>query len=314
MARALKLAQKGQFRVAPNPMVGAVIVKDKKIIAEGYHKFFGSAHAEVEALKAVQKTHHLTPKLLKDCTLFVTLEPCCHHGKTPPCTKAIIKSGIGKVVLATLDPSRKVCGKGVKELEQAGIKVKIIKLKKVIKESEELNKAFFTFHREKRPYVSLKAAVSLDGKIAKTRTARTFLTGKKEEKFTHFLRATHEAILVGAGTVLADNPHLGVRVKSLKSLGARDPLRVILAGTRPLPKNLKIFRDNNFLILRNKTIPEVLDTLYKKGITSLLVEGGQSVFTSFINSGLYDEINFLIAPVKLGKGAVGFYEGKKGQN
>jgi diaminohydroxyphosphoribosylaminopyrimidine deaminase/5-amino-6-(5-phosphoribosylamino)uracil reductase len=302
MARALKLARKGQFQVAPNPMVGAVIVKDKKIVAEGYHKFFGSAHAEIEALKTVR------PALLKDCTLFVTLEPCCHHGKTPPCTKAIIESGIKKVVIATLDPNKKVCGKGVKELEKAGIKVSLIKPKKIIKEAEELNKAFFTFHKEKRPFVTLKAAVSLDGKIAENRTARTHLTGKDAEKYTHTLRANHQAILVGAGTVLADNPRLTVRVKALKSLGARDPLRVILTGRRPLPKNAMIFDDKNVLVLKGKTITEVMEILYKKEITSVLVEGGQSIFTSFIDAGFVDEIHFLIAPVKLGKKAVDFYK------
>jgi len=293
MQKALALAQKGAKSTLPNPMVGAVIVKNNRIIGQGYHTAYGKPHAEIEALKACK----ISPK---DATLYVTLEPCCHFGKTPPCTKAIIESGIKEVVISAFDPSKKVNGKGIKELKKAGIKVRVGMLKK---EAEELNRIFFTFHTKKRPFVTIKAAVSLDFCIAKSRTERTFLTGKKEEKYTHTLRATHEAILVGAGTVLADNPHLGVR-----AVEGKDPLRVIMAGPRKLPKNLKIFRDKNVLVLKNKTPKQALTILYKMGITSVLVEGGQKIFTSFLQANLVDEIIFFVANIELGKDAVGFVE------
>lgn len=293
MRRALRLAEKARGWTLPNPLVGAILVKDGKRIGEGYHTKFGAAHAEVEALKSCKESP-------EGATLYVTLEPCCHQGKTGPCTKALIESGITKVVVASLDPSDKVNGKGVAELREAGIEVELGLLKE---EAEALNREFYTFHKKKRPFVTLKVALSLDGKIAATPGEETAITGTAAKKQVHLLRHEHQAILVGAGTVLADDPHLGVR-----EVEGRDPLRIILKGKRKLPKDAQVFRDENFLVLESQSIPELMDTLYEKGILSILVEGGHEVFTSFLKEKLLDELHIFQAPILLGKKALSFAE------
>lgn len=293
MRRALRLAEKARGWTLPNPLVGAVLVKDGKRIGEGYHTKFGAAHAEVEALKSCSES-------AEGATLYVTLEPCCHQGKTGPCTKAVIESGVAKVVVASLDPSDKVNGKGVAELREAGVEVELGLLKE---EAEELNREFYTFHKKKRPFVTLKVALSLDGKIAATPGEETAITGAAAKKQVHLLRHEHQAILVGAGTVLADDPHLGVR-----EVEGRDPLRIILKGKRKLPKDAQVFRDENFLVLENQSVSELMETLYEKGILSILVEGGHEVFTSFLEEKLLDELHIFQAPILLGKKALPFAE------
>jgi len=297
MKRALRLAEEAKGWTLPNPMVGAVILnKDGERIGDGYHTKFGEAHAEIEALKSCTESP-------EGGTLYVTLEPCCHQGKTPPCTKAIIASGIRKVVVAVKDPSEKVAGQGIEELRAAGIEVTVGLLEK---EARELNRFFFTFHEQKRPYITLKAAVSLDGKISGAAGTQTSLTGKHAQRYVHSLRHEHQAILVGAGTVLTDNPHLGVR-----AVEGRDPLRVILAGSRALPSDAQIFRDENVLVLKEKTIKAVLKKLHAAGVVSVLVEGGHEVFQSFIDAKMVDELQVFIAPILLGKKALPFLECKK---
>lgn len=280
MQRALTLAKKGEGWTLPNPMVGAVVVKDGKIIGEGYHKKFGSNHAEVEALREIDA---------KGATLFVTLEPCSHTGKTPPCSGAIIESGVKKVVIASKDPLRN----GIEDLEKAGIEVEFGMLNA---EALELNKFFFTFHKKKRPYITLKVAVSLDWKIAKSRQKQTWLTGEETGIQTHILRHQHQAILVGSGTVISDNPNLGVR-----NIQGKDPIRIILKGERELAKDLQVFRDENYIVLENKEIEEVMKELHKEGITSVLIEGGHEIYSSFLNAKLVDELEIFIAPTLMGK-------------
>ncbi len=277
-------------------MVGAILVKDGERIGEGYHTKFGAAHAEVEAIKNATASP-------EGATLYVTLEPCCHQGKTGPCTEAIIEAGISKVIVAVRDPSEKVSGKGIGALREAGIEVEVGLLEK---DARELNRFFFTYHEKKRPFVTLKAAISLDGKIAEAPGEQTALTGMPAQRYLHGLRHEHQAILVGAGTVLTDNPHLGVR-----HVEGRDPLRVVLTGLRKLPKTLAIFRDENVLLLSDKNIPKVLHELYEKEITSVLVEGGQKIFESFLAAQLVDELQLFLAPTFLGKKAVPFAELKK---
>lgn len=291
MNRALRLAEKAKGWTLPNPMVGAVLVKEGKRIGEGYHTRYGAAHAEVEALQNASTSP-------QGSTLYVTLEPCCHQGKTPPCTKAILESGITKVVIATLDPSEKVSGKGVQELRSAGIEVEIGLLED---EARQLNRFFFTYHEKKRPFITLKAAISLDGKIAGGPGEQTKLTGMPAQKYLHALRHEHEAILIGAGTAITDDPHLGVRY-----VEGRDPLRVILTEDRTLDQNLNIFRDENYWILKGKTVSEVLEELYQKEITSVLVEGGQKVFESFLAAQAVDELQLFLAPLFLGEEALAF--------
>lgn len=287
MKRALSLAKKGGAFVSPNPTVGAVVVKNGKIISEGWHKKFGGPHAEVEALRDID---------VEGATLYVTLEPCCHHGKTPPCTDLIIAKGIKKVVISSTDPFKKVSGKGIKILKKAGLEVESGILGK---EAEELNEAFFTFHKKKRPFISLKSALSKDGMIAKNRNERTFLTSKEANEYSQILRSKHQAILVGSGTVLADNPHLGLR-----GVEGNDPLRIILTK-KDLPKNLQIFRDENYLIW-NGTIKALMKELYKRNIISVLVEGGQEIYKSFIKAKLVDKVYIYKTPHILGKDSIAF--------
>jgi diaminohydroxyphosphoribosylaminopyrimidine deaminase / 5-amino-6-(5-phosphoribosylamino)uracil reductase len=289
MRRALRLAKKGRGNVLPNPMVGAVIIKDDERIGEGYHAKFGEEHAEIAALNSCTQDP-------TGATLYVTLEPCSKEGKTPACTKAIIKAGIKKVVIAAKDPSQN----GTSELEKAGIEVETGILEDAAK---DLNKAFFTFHEKNRPFVTLKVAMSLDGKVAEARGIQTQITGEKAQKRVHIFRKNHQAILVGAGTVLTDNPHLGVRL-----VEGNDPLRIILAGDTALPENLKVFRDDNFILLKNKSIKEILEELHKQNIISVLVEGGPTVFTEFLKAQAVDEIQLLMAPKTLGQNALNFLE------
>lgn len=297
MKRALRLAKKGEGVCLPNPVVGAVIVKDEQRIGEGWHKKFGCAHAEIEALEDCKK-NGASPE---DAEMYVTLEPCCHTGKTPPCTKAIIASGIKKVFVAMKDPSEKVSGKGIEELKKAGIEVEVGLLED---EAEILNRDFSVFHTQKRPFVTMKIAMSLDGKIAAQKGTQTWLTGKQAQKKVHILRKNHQAILVGSGTIISDNPHLGVR---LVDLGERkDPIRIILGDQKKLPKNAQIFRDENFMVINEESIKKVLQKLHEKEILSLLVEGGHEIFSAFLNEKLVDELHIFIAPTILGEEALPF--------
>lgn len=291
MRRALRLAEKGMLFVLPNPMVGAIIVKNGERIGEGFHEKFGADHAEIIAIKNCKKS-------TDGATLYVTLEPCSHHGKTPPCTEAIIQAGIKKVVIASLDPSEKVNGKGIEKLKKAGIEIEIGLLKEV---AEELNEQFYIFHKKKRPFISLKAALSIDGKISAAKNERTFLTGERAKKMTEILRSRHQGILVGSGTIITDNPNLG-----LTMVEGNDPLRIILGKKSKMKPGAKIFRDENFLIIENTNLNEVMNELYGMGILSILVEGGHEIFSSFINENLVDRFYFYIAPHILGEEALDF--------
>lgn len=327
MRLALKLAKKGSGSVEPNPMVGAVIVKNGRIIGQGYHIKFGGPHAEIEALKNCK----ISPK---GATLYVTLEPCCHFGKTPPCTNAIIKAGIKKVVAAVKDPTRKVAGKGFKILQKAGIEVVCGVCQK---EAEKLNAPFFKFAKTKRPWVIVKWAQSKDGFLARSDKKR-WITNASSRRDVHKIRKRVQAILVGINTVLEDNPMLTVRPDT-----GRQPLRVVLDSDLRIPKNcnliktankypvciftktnrhfdrnesryigtneaekstLKRFldsgrkaasaRNDNFVETINagkkNVLKKVLTVLGKKGVQQLLVEGGEKVITSFIRQNLADEI------------------------
>ena len=296
MNRALRLAEKGRGWTEPNPMVGAVLMKGGERIGEGYHTRYGADHAEVEAFKQCEAAGLDA----RGATLFVTLEPCCHQGKTPPCVDAIIASGVKRVVVATEDPNPKVAGQGIAALRRAGIQVDVGLLAEAAK---ELNRFFYHFHSTGRPWVTLKAALSLDGKIAEAPGVETALTGKAAQRYVHGLRHEHQAILVGAGTVLADDPHLGVR-----EVEGRDPLRVILKGKKAFPKKLQIFRDENVLILEDLEVEAVLAALAEREVHSVLVEGGQAVFTAFLKSKDVNEIQLLLAPQFLGKKGLDFVD------
>lgn len=298
MSLVLKLARKGEGRTSPNPMVGAVIVKNGKILATGFHRQAGLPHAEIEALK---KLKFKAP----GATLYCTLEPCAHHGRTPPCVDRVIASGITRVVASHPDPNPKVAGRSIQKLKQAGLQVKVGVLRK---EAEYLNRFFITWITKKRPYIILKAAISRDGKIAPDPALRKkrepyWLTGPKARREVHQLRSKVDAILVGSGTVIADDPQLTVRGRG----PVRQPLRIILGRRHHIPKNSQIFGPGGpLLITHPKNLRLFLKKLAQKEITSILVEGGAKIYRSFLKLGFCDELIFFQSPKTLGPKGISF--------
>lgn len=293
----LKLAKKGAGWVNPNPMVGTLIVKSGKVISTGYHKKAGLPHAEIEAI-----THARSDLAkLEGTTLYVNLEPCVHFGKTPPCVDEIIRSGIKRVVCSTLDPNPRVSGKGMTALKKAGIEVELGKL---ADKAQVLNEAFFTFHEKKRPFIAIKFAASLDGKIATSTGDSKWITNEKARNYARSLRGKYQAILVGVNTLIKDDPHLGVRIR-----GKKDPVRVIpSSGLHP---NAQVLRDQNFIVINTKSILDLLSLLREKEIISILVEGGGKTLGSFIDAKVVDKVYAFHAPIIIGgKKAVNAVEGE----
>jgi len=319
--QALKLARKGVGWTNPNPMVGAVLVKNGRIIGKGYHKRVGSDHAEIEAIKSSQESS-------EGATLYVNLEPCSHFGRTPPCVDEIIKAKIARVICSTLDPNQKVSGKGAAKLRKAGVDVSVGILQD---QARLLNETFFTFHEKNRPFIALKFAASLDGKIATKTGDSKWITNKKARAYVRSLRNQYQAVLVGINTILKDDPHLGVRMKEKK-----DALRIILDSSLKIPLESSVLRDNNVLIIttskHNKqklaqlmqkgvqilvlsgdqiAIPELIVKLKDGGIISVLVEGGGKTIGSFADSGLVDKVYAFFSPILIGgKQAVSAVDGE----
>ena len=324
MRRCFQLARKSQARVHPNPMVGAVIVKDGRIIGEGYHHYFGGPHAEVEAFKNAKED-------VTGATLYCNLEPCCHtNKKTPPCTPLIISKKIARVVVSNIDPNPEVSGKGLQQLREAGIEVQAGLL---AEEGEELNRFFFVSMREQRPYVTVKVAQSVDGFISAKRGSQTWLTGDKSVRYVHRLRSFHDAVLVGSGTIVSDDPQLNVRYAR-----GPNPKRIILAPHLQVPLNAAVFSDKHteqtVVITSDLAASHKVKALEEAGVTvyrlpgtaegllelndvmrvlweefkihSLLVEGGQQVFSAFLNTGIWDEWIILQTPKILGQGVTAF--------
>lgn len=302
--RCIELAYNGLGTTYPNPLVGSVVVYEGRIIGEGWHQRSGEGHAEVRAIASVKEKN-----LLPYSTLYVNLEPCCHYGKTPPCTELIIKHRIGRVVIGTTDPFAAVAGKGIDQLKAAGIAVTV-----GVCEAEclELNKRFFTYHNLKRPYIFLKWAQSSDGFIApahKDEVAPHWISCAEARQYAHLMRSREQAILVGVNTVIADNPSLDTR-----EWYGRSPLRVIIDPYLRSPKNFKVWNDSQpTLFLADKqhstfiaekelkntevalidfsadVLPQLCKVLYQKQIQSLIVEGGSYTLQEFIKNGLWDE-------------------------
>ncbi len=313
MQRCLELASKGRERVKPNPMVGCVIVYKGKIIGESYHKEYGKPHAEVNAINAVKDQ-----QLLKDATLYVNLEPCAHHGKTPPCSDLIIRKEIKRVVIGCQDSFAKVAGKGIQKMQKAGIQVEVGILEK---ESLALNKAFFKFHSLKRPYIILKWAQTLDGFIDIKRKAQdpigiNWITHPNLKLPVHKWRNEEMAILVGAGTATNDNPQLNTR-----DWYGKNPIRILFAEAEKIIPSWHLL-DNTIPTLvftdsaianktnityynidfNNKPIQQMLDILYTNDIQSIIVEGGQKTLQSFIDTNQWDEARVLIGDKTFGEG------------
>jgi len=315
MKRALELAALARGRTSPNPMVGAVVVKDGRIVGEGCHQKAGGPHAEIIAMAAAGGE-------ARGATLYVSLEPCCHYGRTPPCTQAIIAAGITEVHAAVLDPNPLVAGKGLQELQRAGIRTVVGEHED---EARRLNEAFFTYITKRRPFVIVKFAMSLDGKIATRSGQSRGLTGQAWLRELHILRSQVDAILVGVNTVLRDDPRLTVRLPIHDS---RQPLRIILDSslrTSPAARLLDPATPGKTLIvttaragdekiarLRDQgadvlvagddqvDLVTLLQHLGEKEITSLLVEGGGQVIASFVEARLVDKVIAVIAPLLIG--------------
>lgn len=305
MRRALQLARGGAGHVSPNPMVGAVVVHDGTIVGEGYHRCWGQAHAEVNAIASVKDR-----SLLPASTVYVTLEPCAHYGKTPPCAQLLIDSHVARVVVGTLDPFAKVAGRGVAMLREAGIEVTVGVLER---ECRDVNRRFLKAHSSGRPWVLLKWAQSADGFIA-PREGRCTLSSPLTTTLMHRERALVDAIVVGARTVAIDDPSLTVR-----HWCGHQPLRVVLSRTGSIPATSRVLTDglDTLVYNRMKNSHEgpvewaVLDTsrpetwlrdLYSRGITSVMVEGGAEILIQMIAAGTWDEARVETAPVLLREG------------
>ena len=311
MHRCLELAVRGLGKVASNPMVGCVIVGDNGTLGEGHHDVFGGPHAEVNALNSVENKERL-----KNATMYINLEPCAHHGKTPPCTEAIIASGIKNVVIGCLDPNPLVKGKGVEALQKAGINVEVGILEK---DCLEVNKRFFTFHDRKRPFIILKWAQTSDGFIDKKRTkdeAQEKITQPEVEIMVHLWRSQEQAIMVGTHTVIMDNPRLTAR-----KVGGQSPLRVIIDKSLKIPATSNIFDkaaptlifteqpapssngvEYKSVAFDGKLIQTMLTELYNRNIQSVIVEGGEKLLKSFIEKDYWDEAKVFYSTKTLGEG------------
>lgn len=309
MMRCIQLAQNGKLGAAPNPMVGAVVVCDGRIIGEGYHAKCGEAHAEVNAINSVKDE-----SLLHRSTLYVSLEPCAHYGKTPPCAKLIVSKGIPKVVIGCQDPFSKVAGKGIEILKQAGCEVVVGVLEKAC---QDLNKAFFTVQLKHRPFITLKWAQSADGfmDVERNDGEPVKLSSPLTQLIAHKRRAEHQAIIVGTQTARLDNPSLNVR-----DWCGPQPLRIVIDKDFTLPRHLHLFDGSQPTLVvteKNETIagamtlqvdfnqsilPQLMEELQRRNIQSLLVEGGPKLLQSFIDEGLWDEAYVEHCPQVLGHG------------
>lgn len=326
----MQLARQGLGRTSPNPCVGAVVVKEGQVVGEGYHACAGAPHAEIQALRRAGPA-------ARGATLYVTLEPCVHHGRTPPCAPEVVRAGIKRAVIAMLDPNPIVKGKGVALLEASGIEVKV-----GVREEEaaRLNEFFQKYITTGTPFVALKMAMTLDGKAATSCGASRWITGKEARTYVHELRNQYDAVLVGVGTVIADNPLLTTRLPQ----GGRNAKRIVLDSTLRLPLEAKVLEPNppapalvvttpraplakretllqkgaEVVVVGEKegrvNLEELLKLLGDREVTSLLVEGGPTVNAAFLEAGLIDKVFIFIAPKILGgreaPGVVGG-EGKK---
>ena len=281
MRRCLQLAMNGLGRVCPNPLVGCVIVKDGQIVSEGYHQEYGHNHAERNAL--------LREGDFRGATLYVSLEPCSHYGKTPPCADLVVEKGIGRVVCCNDDPNPLVSGRGFEKLQKAGIAVTSHVLER---EGRELNRRFFTFMEKQRPYIILKWAESSDGFMAPESKGRYWISNQRQTIISHRMRTQEAAILVGSQTYLDDQPQLTARL-----YGGDNPLPIVLdrrGRLHDVPEH--------WLHLRCQTLAEVMRLLFERKIQSLIVEGGRKVLDAFIAEGLYDEVVVFKGKQSLGAG------------
>ncbi len=318
MKRALALARKGAGRVSPNPMVGAVIVRNGRIISEGYHRAFGGRHAEINAIESAAED-------LRGAEFYVTLEPCSHYGKTPPCVDRLIEIAPSRVVIGTADPNPLVSGRGIKALKRHGIATKVGVLEE---DCRRLNETFFTYMERGTPFITVKYAQTLDGRIAASTGDSRWISSLKSRRFAHRLRSLHDAVLVGSGTALADDPELTVRL-----VRGRNPVRVVIDSRLRVPLDAHLFnnikqartlavtstrsdpskrerlqeRGVDILTVPEETpglldLREIFAELGRLGLSSVLVEGGAGIITSCLLAGCVDRLVVITAPRILGSG------------
>jgi diaminohydroxyphosphoribosylaminopyrimidine deaminase/5-amino-6-(5-phosphoribosylamino)uracil reductase len=319
LARAIELAERGRGKASPNPLVGAVVARGEEVLGEGWHDAYGGPHAEVEAIQAANSAD------LSDATLYVSLEPCCHEGKTPPCTDLIVKAGIGRVVIASDDPTRKASGRGPGILRDEGIAVEHGD-EELARRARMLNQPFRKHARTGRPHVLFKAAMTLDGKLATTTGESQWISGEESRALAHRWRAESDAVAVGIGTALHDDPQLTARVPGVQ----RQPRRVVFDSLGRLPLDSKLVQaagevpltvvvgraakrttlsalriaGAEILVATGENEParvrSALDELGAAGITSLLLEGGEHLAGAFFEAGEIDELRLFLAPMLLG--------------
>lgn len=310
MKRCLELAERGKGHVSPNPMVGAVLVHNNRIIGEGWHKEYGHAHAEVNCFVSVAEQDKV---LIPESIMYVSLEPCAHHGNTPPCADRIVKEKVKEVVICNQDPFEKVSGRGISILSNNGTRVRSGVLEK---EGRWVNRRFFCFHEQKRPYIMLKWAQSQDGFFAPLNRTRFQLTGKQSMQLLHKWRTEEDAIMVGFQTAMADDPELTARLYE-----GKNPLRIVVDKNLALDKNGKIFNyaaptwilnaveertEDNLSYIKldfdNNILHRLMERLYRAGKLSLIVEGGVKLLQSFIDAGLWDEARVFTAGRSMNEG------------
>ncbi len=310
MQRCLDLAARGLGNVAPNPQVGSVIVHNGRIIGEGYHHRFGLAHAEVNAINSVSEEDK---SLIPEATMYVSLEPCSHHGKTPPCADLIVHKQVKKVVIASKDPNPLVAGKGIEKLKQAGVEVVTDVMKN---EADFINRRFMTFFIKHRPYIILKWAQSADGFIAPDEPKQVWLSSEASRRLVHQWRGEEQAILVGRNTVEIDNPELTVRLTS-----GKNPTRIVIDRSLSLSKGLKVFNDHASTIVYNQNkdaqdahisyaqidfsknvLTQILSDLYQRQIQSVIIEGGAETLQHFVEEKLWDEARIFTSSFQLNSG------------
>lgn len=313
MERAIELSKLGSGNVSPNPLVGAVIVKNNKVIGEGYHKVYGGNHAEVNAIESANES-------INGATMYVTLEPCSHYGNTPPCAKRIVEEKIAKVVIGMVDPNPLVAGKGIDILEQAGVKVEFSSLEE---ECMKVNEKFLKYIKNKKPFIALKWASSLDGKIATKTKKSKWISNEESREFVQKLRNDYTGILVGINTILDDNPKLTCRLEN-----GINPIRIVMDTNGRIPIESQVFKEaGRIIVLVSEGISKDTESrlatskaeiikcktkfgkidlhdgickLGEKGIDSILIEGGSTINSSFINENLIDKIYCFIAPKIIG--------------
>lgn len=317
MRNALALAAKGRGATSPNPMVGAVVVKDGKVIGRGHHLRAGEKHAEINALIEAGPES-------QGATLYVTLEPCCHHGRTPPCVDAIIEAGLARVVAAMIDPNPLVAGKGIARLREAGIEAEAGCLQG---EARELNEFFVVFHEKRRPFVTIKWAMTVDGRTGTDSNHSRWISGEASRKHVHQLRSLHDAILIGIGTVLADDPMLNVR---LEGFAGRQPTRIVVDGDLSIPRRARMLRERNagpVILVTTERAPvearkaleedghrvavldgrrrlidvrQLMEFLAGENIISVFAEGGRQLQTSLLQQGFADKLVAYVSPKIVG--------------